>query len=78
MHEKDSSSKHLHKWDENTAATWPTFKFNDGAKSINIEESLTLQLKADEKIKVLSFIYLTELAFMIPTNLFTLLVDRSH
>ena len=51
-HEQDPSLKQFHKWDENTAATPPTFKYNDGAKTIQIEESLELQVKVEEKLKV--------------------------
>lgn len=51
--EKSPSSKQSNvKW-ENTAATPPTFKYNDGTKVINIEESVELQLNTEEKLKVI-------------------------
>nr|CAH0110445.1 unnamed protein product [Daphnia galeata] len=51
--EQDPSLKQFHKWDENTAATPPIFKYNNGVKTIQIEESLELQVKVEEKRKLL-------------------------
>lgn len=54
-HEKVPSPKESHiKW-ENTAATPPTFKYSDGVKSINLEESMELQLETETKIKAKEF-----------------------
>lgn len=52
-HEQDPALKQFHKWDENTAATPPTFRYNGGAKTIQIDESLELQVQLEEKRKVL-------------------------
>ena len=53
--EKSPTSKQSNiKW-ENTAATPPTFKYNDGAKTVNLEESVELQLSTGEKIKVIIY-----------------------
>ncbi|KAI9554055.1 hypothetical protein GHT06_019327 [Daphnia sinensis] len=52
-HEQDPSSKQHHSWDENTAATPPQWKHNEGIKPIAIEESLQLQIQAEEKLKAL-------------------------
>ena len=52
--EQDPSLKQFHKWDENTAATPPILKYNNGVKTIQIEESLELQVKVEEKRKVLN------------------------
>lgn len=52
-HEQDPSSKQHHSWDENTAATPPQWKHDEGIKPIPIEESLQLQIQAEEKLKAL-------------------------
>ncbi|EFX71871.1 hypothetical protein DAPPUDRAFT_111327 [Daphnia pulex] len=52
-HEQDPALKQFHKWDENTAATPPTFRYNGGAKTIQIDESLELQVQLEEKRKLM-------------------------
>ncbi|XP_057375738.1 uncharacterized protein LOC130696650 [Daphnia carinata] len=52
-HEQDPSSKQHHNWDENTAATPPQWKHDEGVKPIPIEESLQLQIQAEEKLKAI-------------------------
>lgn len=51
-HDQGLSSKHHHSWDENTAATPPEWKHGEGVMPIPIEESLGLQIQAEEKLKV--------------------------
>lgn len=52
-HEKSISSTLPPNW-ENTAATPPLFKYNDGVKLIKLEESLELQVEIEEKLKVIN------------------------